>query len=67
MLILLLLAETAALKVAPSTRAVATVRIHRPGRVNAEEWHRLPPAERREIRRLDKDGKPILIRVIDYP
>lgn len=47
--------------------ATATVRIERAQPVTAEEWSRLPTIVRRELRRVDESGKPIIIRVIEHP
>lgn len=68
MVLLLLLAGTAA---PPSDRAmpvIATVRISRSvANITEKEWDRQPPAQKREIRGVDEVGRPIVLRVIDYP
>jgi hypothetical protein len=68
-LALLLFLDVATGAPPPALPARATVRIERSTSVRAEEWIKEPRegAQRRELKRTDTDGRPILIRVIEHP
>jgi hypothetical protein len=64
---LLFLADTATQSLTnepPPAKAV--VRIERATAVSRESWSRAAPPERREIRRIDEQGRPIILRLIEH-
>jgi hypothetical protein len=67
-MLLLVLGNAAAAPgpVRPAANATATVRIERPAVASREQWERLPKQTRREIVVHDGDGRPTLVRVIEY-
>ena len=66
----MLLPPPAALPDAPhprvEVRTSASIRIEHPATVDREQWEKAPKASRREIVVLDEQGRPIVMRVIDY-
>jgi hypothetical protein len=66
LLLVLSNAAAASLPVQPAVNATATVRIERPAVASREQWERLPKETRREIVVRGGDGRPLLVRVIEY-
>lgn len=52
----------------PTLRAIATVsvRIERPAKAGREEWDRVPESRKSEVVVQDKDGRPVLLRLVEY-
>lgn len=69
MLLLLLLAETAArpAPAPPQVQARATVRIERGAIISAGEWKTERGQVRREVVRKGADGRSERLRITDYP
>jgi len=67
-MLLLILSNAAAVSapVRPTVNSTATVRIERPAVASRERWEHLPEQKRREIIVRDGDGRPLLVRVIEY-
>lgn len=66
LLLVLSNAASAPAPVRPAVNSTATVRIERPAVASREEWERLPKETRREIVVRGGDGRPLLVRVIEY-
>jgi hypothetical protein len=68
MLLLLVLAEIASRTgVENATPATATVRIRSGVRASDDQWSKAPLVNRREIKRIDPDGRTVVIHVIEHP
>jgi hypothetical protein len=46
--------------------ARAVVRIERSAKVDPESWMQTPAAQRREVRRIDEQGRRIILRLIEF-
>jgi len=68
MLLLILVAEVQVRTVnaGPQVQSRATVRIERGGSAGETQWKSAPLDRRREILRKGDDGKPQVLRVIDF-
>jgi hypothetical protein len=53
----------------PKLRSVATaiVRIERPVAAGAGQWEASPAHLRREVVRVDENGRPVLLRLVEMP
>lgn len=67
---MLLLLATVPAALVPATRvhiqATATVRIQRSRALNEYEWKHTPKISRREVIIHDEEGRPILLRLVEY-
>lgn len=50
----------------PQLQATATVQVVRAAPVNSNEWARTPKQSRREIVVRDKEGRQMLLRLVEY-
>ena len=50
-----------------SSRATAIIRVVIIGTANEKGWDQADSAVRREIHSKDQNGRPVLLRIIDYP
>jgi hypothetical protein len=50
----------------PRPQAKAFVRIARPAIANKGEWERLPASRRKERIQYDEQGRPVLVRLVEY-
>lgn len=66
MLVLILVAQTAAPPAKPQAPATATVRIERSIEVRSKTWIEAPSRQRREIRKADEFGRPVVLRLIEF-
>ena len=50
----------------PKVRATATVRIERAASASRERWEQLPLSSKREVIVRDAQGRPVLLRLVEY-
>ena len=50
----------------PNSAAKAVVRIERSIQAHADDWSRKSDVQRREVRRIDERGRPVLLRIVEH-